>query len=507
MNTNPAPWRQSEAAAREAGAAGIIELANQLLARHRFGTPEHERGHALLLEAAHDTGGAHAKWLLGAYYLQVNARPEAREQVARWLLEATKAGMPVAADRLVDLYLRGWGVPRSSERALALLGGLADQGYARATWELGYLHSMDTVAGPEQACEAFARACALGYPFAYYSLGLRFALGAGVCKDVAFARALLLRAADAEIPDARAAADELAPDAGCAGEAASWYGRLKANLDSAQGLLQRLQPGAFDEERPLNPRLPDVEKHFSALGHPAIRLRGDGRLCVAADGSGSLHRATAAWQWRSSRPRVGVSDHFASREECAHLINQIMPRLSDPSEYRRPGDNDAGEVSHFNGSGSPIGALHADPVVRTLERRIADLAGWSVDAVEPCSIIRYQYGQEYKPHVDYFTEDQVRRNVLERHDYGGQRIATFLLYLRVPEEGGETHYHGSGLSVRGSPGMGVIHYNVTPDGQPDLTSRHSGRAIVRGEKWVWRSALRANSFDCPPDNMLHATET
>lgn len=496
-----------EAAARAAGPEGLIRLANQLLAAHDYGAAEHERGYRLLREAAENGGGSHAQWLLGAYHLQVCSRPGARTGARDWLQAAAAAGLPMAVDRLVDLRLRGWGLPRSVPAALGLLERLADQGYARAAWELGYLRSAaEDTERDRQATDndAFARACALGYPFAYYSLGLRFALGAGVRRDLAFARALLLRAADAGIADPRQAADELAPEEAAGSEARDWYRRLKANLDVAQPLLARLQPGLVPEAAAINTGLAAVERHFAMLGHPGIRLDGAGRLVVEDDGSPRLRAPAQAFEWRSTRPKVGMSTGFATREECAHLINLIAPRLAAPTAYQRPGDNDAGEVTHFNGSGSPIGALHTDPVVRMLEWRVAALAEWPCDAIEPSSIIRYEPGQEYKPHVDYFTEAQIRGNAVERHDFGGQRIATFLLYLRAPEEGGETYYHGAELPVRGTPGMGVIHYNVTPDGALDPASRHSGRAIVRGEKWVWRSALRARNFDHPDDATAQA---
>jgi hypothetical protein len=42
--------------------------------------------------------------------------------------------------------------------------------------------------------------------------------------------------------------------------------------------------------------------------------------------------------------------------------------------------------------------------------------------------------------------------------------------------------------------MGVIHYNVTATGEQDHASLHSGKPIVRGEKWLWRSTLRKRSL-------------
>jgi prolyl 4-hydroxylase len=48
-------------------------------------------------------------------------------------------------------------------------------------------------------------------------------------------------------------------------------------------------------------------------------------------------------------------------------------------------------------------------------------------------ILRYENGQKYDPHYDYF-HDQV--NSAPRR--GGQRMATMLIYLEDTEQGGET---------------------------------------------------------------------
>ena len=78
-------------------------------------------------------------------------------------------------------------------------------------------------------------------------------------------------------------------------------------------------------------------------------------------------------------------------------------------------------------------------------------------------------------------------------DLGGQRVATFMVYLRAPDRGGETEYPRRGLLVRGRRGMAVVHYNVA-DGVPDPASLHAGRPVLEGEKWLWRSTLREHSM-------------
>jgi hypothetical protein len=433
---------------------------------------------------------ARAQWLLGAYFLQVSRRPGAAAAAATWLQRAADAGVAPAVDRLADLHLRGWGMARSVAGSLALQQRLAARGFQRAAWESGYLAGQaEAGATPGAAASAFARGCALGYPPAYYSLGLRFATGDGVERDAAFARALLLRAADARFPDARAAADELVPEAEAGNAARDWHAHLKANFDAADGLLDALVPAANPVDGSVDPLVVRLEAHLAAIGHPAIRIE-NGRLQVAPGGAAPASGVTREWKWLAQRPRVAVCAAFATREECAHLMHKVGGSLARAREFVRGGDNDESEIENFNGSGRPLGPMHTDAVVRILEARIAGMTAWRMDALEPCSIIRYEAGEEYRPHVDYFTDPQIARNVAERNDPGGQRIATFLLYLRAPDRGGETVYEQAGVTVRGEAGLGVLHYNVTPDGRQDEQSLHSGRPIEGGEKWLWRSTLR-----------------
>ncbi len=167
MNERTAGTPASAAQLGEAQAR--IDLANRLLAGHRYGTPEHERGFHLLHEAASGPFAAHAQWLLGAYHIQVGSRPNAHAAAAQWLQRAAESGVSPAIDRLADLHLSGLGVARSPERALALHRHLADLGHAQATWQVGYLESQRQVpAGRhDPAASAFLRACALAYPPAY----------------------------------------------------------------------------------------------------------------------------------------------------------------------------------------------------------------------------------------------------------------------------------------------------------------------------------------------------
>lgn len=489
-----AELQRLETDAGRGDAAARVALGNRLLASNRYDSPEFERGVGLLEAAAEDNGSAEASWYLGALYLSVSALPDAHATAARWLGQAASRGVPGAVDRLADLHLQGLGVERDPGRAVDLQRRLAEQGFQAAAWQLGYLlgQALTPDGGPNAAATAFARACALGHPEAYYSLGLRFALGAGVDRDPAFARALLIRGADGGCPDARGAADELVPRQEHGREAKRWYDLLKPNLQAAQGRLQQLADTGDASADECHPLVVELETHLQQVGHPALVMR-DGRLHAEAGGEADLRTRADDWEWLSERPRVGISRGFATREECSHLIMMIGPHISDPRSYSR--GNAYGDLNYFSGEGCPVGPMIADSVIRLMEQRIARMTDHDPRALEPCSIVHYRHNQEYRPHTDFFTEEQLRINREQYADAGGQRLATFLLYLQPPAAGGETRYVEPDVTVAGETGLGILHYNVTEDGAADGKSTHVGMPVKDGEKWLWRSALRERPLD------------
>lgn len=470
-----------------------LDSANRLLASHKYGTVEHERGLDLLLQEANDSASAQPAWFLGAYFLQVRSREGALREAEKWLRRAAEQGHSAAIDRLADLCVLQSCDKDSLPEADMLYRHLGDRGHAPALWQAAYLRSCPGRAGSlvDSAGSLFLRACALAYPPAYYSLGLRFCAGNGVRKDLDFGRALLLRAADGGYRGADQAAAELALSPEVAGRDAYWYEKLKTNLDRAQPLLASLRRADASLGAPVDRIVLELEGHLAAIGHEALTLDASGRACVSPEDSYSAPFQSLLWMWRSSRPKVGICHDFASREECDHLVNKVAGSLVDPEGYRTfRSSNDDAEIESFSGTGKPIGPLHTDAVTRMLEIRMAIISNWTMEAMEPNSIIRYKEGDEYRPHVDFFTREQIESYRNERGDRGGQRIATCLVYLIPPDAGGETEYPAAGLLVKGSRGTAVIHYNADKHGRPDEESLHIGRPILSGEKWIWRCALR-----------------
>lgn len=58
---------------------------------------------------------------------------------------------------------------------------------------------------------------------------------------------------------------------------------------------------------------------------------------------------------------------------------------------------------------------------------------------EDIQVLRYEPGQKYEPHYDYFVD---KVNIAR----GGHRIATVLMYLTDVEKGGETVFPSAEVS-------------------------------------------------------------
>ncbi|MBS7457480.1 SEL1-like repeat protein [Coralloluteibacterium stylophorae] len=473
------------------GAEAPLALAERLLARHHQGTVEHERGLALLRAIAGEEHAGEAQWMLGAYHLQAAVRTGAYAHAAHWLERAAGAGVPAAIDRLADLALAGLGVPRSPRRALELRQRLADAGFPQAAWDVGYLSAQPEAASPQHsAATAFARACALGYPPAYYSLGLRFVAGLGVERDLVFGCALLRRAADAGVPDAREAAAALAPADARADGVERWYLALKANLTAVFPLLDRLHQHALPATGRVHPQVPRLEAHLASIGHPSLRINGAGRLGLMPSCTPVPDPPAPRLRWLAQAPRVAVIDDFATREECSYL----MFKWGAAMDERRAAMRADGTRAWSSGSEFAVEPMQSDVVMRVLEGRLAAVTGAGAPGHVPdaWSVLRFEPGEQYRPLAEVPADQQLAQSRAPRSGPGGRRVATFLLYLRPPATGGEIVYPHAGIRLRGERGMGVLHYDMTPDGRQDPASVHGGLPVARGEKWLWRSILRGH---------------
>ncbi|HWP20840.1 MAG TPA: 2OG-Fe(II) oxygenase [Burkholderiaceae bacterium] len=188
-------------------------------------------------------------------------------------------------------------------------------------------------------------------------------------------------------------------------------------------------------------------------------------------------------------PRVVVFGGLLSDEECDELRGLAEPRLVRSETVRT--DTGGSEVSEARTSDGMFFQRGEHELCERIERRIATLVRWPVDHGEGLQILRYRPGAEYKPHYDYFDPAQPGTpTILKR---GGQRVATLVMYLNTPRQGGATVFPDVKLEVAPVKGNAVFFSYDRP--HPATRTLHGGAAVLQGEKWVATKWLREQRFE------------
>jgi prolyl 4-hydroxylase len=187
-------------------------------------------------------------------------------------------------------------------------------------------------------------------------------------------------------------------------------------------------------------------------------------------------------------PKVVVFDNFLSDGECDQLIELSKPQLTRSTGVNVV--NGSSEVTEARTSSGTFFRKGSIPLVDEIDARIAEAVNWPVENGEDLQILHYENGQRYIPHHDYFHEEyEGTKNILAR---GGNRVATMLLYLATPEEGGPTTFPETGLSIFPQKGNALFFTYPTPTA--DTKTLHGGDPVTVGEKYVATKWLRWGKF-------------
>ncbi|CAI5504390.1 unnamed protein product [Closterium sp. Naga37s-1] len=188
----------------------------------------------------------------------------------------------------------------------------------------------------------------------------------------------------------------------------------------------------------------------------------------------------------SWQPRAFLYSGFLSHDECDHLITLARDKVTRSSVA----DNKSGKsvLSEIRTSSGTFLNKYQDDVVKRIEERIAawtflpkgtflnkfiylslssSLSLCTSEHGEAIQILKYEIGQKYDAHFDYFF-DAVNTQM------GGHRVATVLMYLTTVEEGGETVFPSSQVCCWKERGLGVSAHRWAGTGY------HAAGAAKRG---------------------------
>jgi prolyl 4-hydroxylase len=165
-------------------------------------------------------------------------------------------------------------------------------------------------------------------------------------------------------------------------------------------------------------------------------------------------------------------ENFCTPAEAEHLITQARSRLRDS----RITINNQQVKDSYRTSKTAIvyDRFLRDPMIVPLLYRAGMLLGLPPAHVETVFVTRYEAGEYYKAHEDFYP------------GFDGDRLYTVLIYLNdlAEADGGGTVFNALKLGVRPRLGRAVIWTNTNPDGSHHAETTHEALPVTQGEKWA-----------------------
>jgi len=191
-----------------------------------------------------------------------------------------------------------------------------------------------------------------------------------------------------------------------------------------------------------------------------------------------------AWRLDTSLAQVYELPALLSHEECEQVIDAINASLK-PSKVTRG-------LSYNRRRNSRTASLRRNhpELAASLDQRFAALFGVDPRLSEPMQGQRYDPGEYFKQHTDWFSPR--KEDYATQTDIGGQRTWTVMVYLNAVERGGETLFSRLGRSFTPVPGMALAWNNLQADGTPNPFTLHESLPVQAGHKWVITKWFRAD---------------
>jgi prolyl 4-hydroxylase len=188
-------------------------------------------------------------------------------------------------------------------------------------------------------------------------------------------------------------------------------------------------------------------------------------------------------RFEDARVDLYTLEDFLSRKECERLIALINHHLTPSTVSFYNGD------SNFRTSTSCYLSHLKSPVALGIDEKICRTLGIRPEYSEAIQAQRYDVGQEFKPHWDYFEPGT--NEFLRYCGTRGNRTWTFMVYLNEGMEGGGTRFTTLEHTFQPKLGTAVLWNNLGPDGTPNKATMHAGEPVIAGHKVIITKWFRA----------------
>lgn len=188
-----------------------------------------------------------------------------------------------------------------------------------------------------------------------------------------------------------------------------------------------------------------------------------------------------AWKLDTPLAQIYEIPDFLGWEECQRVIEAIDQGLQPSTVTRGSSDYRTSRTCHLR-------QKHA-ALAEELDRRFAALLGVDPRLSEPIQGQRYDPGEYFKEHTDWFAPHS--KEFEEHSAKGGQRTWTVMVYLNAVERGGKTCFKHLDRCFTPVKGLALAWNNLQADGTPNPLTLHESIPVEAGSKWVITKWFRA----------------
>jgi len=187
--------------------------------------------------------------------------------------------------------------------------------------------------------------------------------------------------------------------------------------------------------------------------------------------------------------RIYEYPNLITDEQCQEIISLAKPLIRPSTVIGEGGANVPDKV--FRTSHNTFISTD-NKVVQDIYDKLSNIIDIDSDHFEQLQVVRYEPGQQYKAHWDACWEEHKCDEFMKQ---GGQRYATFLLYLNDNFTGGETEFPYRNIKVKPEKGKAALFFNLEKDNKNKLeNSYHAGLPPTSGVKWICNVWVRLNKI-------------
>ena len=162
-------------------------------------------------------------------------------------------------------------------------------------------------------------------------------------------------------------------------------------------------------------------------------------------------------------------DNFISLSECDKLIKLAENRYTNSTVYvQTHGSVDTNARS----SSCAYFKRGENSLIKKIESKVSKMFSIDRMQIEPIQIVKYEKGQQYKYHYDYFASNSDQIN--------NQRVYSILIYLNDLDEldGGTTDFPYYKLKIQPQKGKCIYWKNTNLDNSVNKLTLHAGKPIL-----------------------------